>query len=46
MLRTIVLGSCVMVQGQYLRSLPDGKIVVLVEGHQFTGHPVAQRKAA
>ncbi|MCK8463249.1 hypothetical protein MUY35_05230 [Aliiroseovarius sp. S1339] len=46
MLRTIVLGSCVMVQGQYVRDLSDGRIVVRVEDRLFSGHPVKQRKAA
>ncbi|MCK0140198.1 hypothetical protein [Aliiroseovarius sp. F47248L] len=46
MLRTIVLGSCVMVQGQYVRDLSDGRIVVQVEDRLFSGRPVEQRKAA
>ncbi|WP_371170128.1 hypothetical protein [Aliiroseovarius sp. 2305UL8-7] len=46
MLRTIMIGTCVMVQGQYVRDLSDGRIVVRVEDRLFSGRPVAQRKAA
>ncbi|WP_191286862.1 hypothetical protein [Aliiroseovarius zhejiangensis] len=46
MLRTIVLGSCVMVQGQFVRDLPDGRIVVRVDDRLFAGRPVDNCKAA
>ena len=42
MLRTIVLGSCVSVQGTFVRALPDGRIVVRVGGKTFAGRPVQQ----
>ncbi len=40
MLRTIIMGSCVSIQGILEKTLPDGRIAVRV-GHQiFTGKPV------
>ncbi len=47
MLKTITLGSCVMVQGHYVKSLPDGRIVVRVDGRLVAGWPTTtQTKAA
>lgn len=40
MMRTIVLGSCVSIQGQYEKSLPDGRISVRVGEKVFVGTPV------
>ena len=40
MLKTIALGTCVFVQGIFVRSLADGKIVVRVGERDFTGAPV------
>lgn len=40
MLRTIILGSCVSVQGQFVRQLDNGKIVVQVGDRTFEGKPV------
>jgi hypothetical protein len=40
MLRTITMGSCVSVQGTYVRALPDGKIVVQVGQKVYEGRPV------
>ena len=40
MLRTIILGSCVSVQGILERTLPDGRISVRVGEQLFTGLPV------
>lgn len=40
MLRTIVMGSCVMVQGILENTLPDGRISVRVGSQLFTGLPV------
>ncbi len=40
MLRTITMGSCVSVQGIYVRSLPDGKIAVKVGENVYAGRPV------
>lgn len=41
MIRTIVLGSCVFVQGIFVRALPGGDIVVRVDRTEYTGRPVA-----
>jgi hypothetical protein len=40
MLRTITLGSCVSVQGTYVRNLPDGRIAVKVGSTEYAGIPV------
>ncbi len=40
MLRTIILGSCVSVQGLLEKKLPDGRITVRVGNTVFTGLPV------
>lgn len=45
MVKTIVLGSCVFVQGLFVRALPGGHIVVRVDGTEFTGRPVASSAA-
>ncbi|MEX0284927.1 MAG: hypothetical protein AB3N23_09980 [Paracoccaceae bacterium] len=44
MLRTVTMGSCVSVQGTYVRTLPDGKIAVRVGSRIYEGVPV-QRAA-
>ena len=46
MVRTITLGSCVSVQGIFVRDLADGRIVVRVGGREFAGWPIASAKAA
>lgn len=40
MLRTITVGSCVSVQGVFVRSLPDGRIAVRVGHNIYAGKPV------
>jgi len=40
MLRTIVIGTCVQVQGTFVRALSDGRIVVSVGNRRFAGQPV------
>lgn len=40
MLRTITMGSCVSVQGTYVRALPNGKIIVKVGKQNYEGRPV------
>ena len=40
MIRTITLGAHISVQGAFVRSLPDGKIVVRDGARVFTGRPV------
>ena len=44
-LKTITLGTCVSVQGIFVRALADGKIVVRVGEKVFTGHPVGELAA-
>jgi len=41
MVKTITLGSCVSVQGTFIRKLANGKIVVRVGDRVFSGFPVA-----
>lgn len=41
MVRTIVMGSYVSVQGQFVRALGDGRIVVSVGKQEFVGKPAA-----
>ncbi|ETX27795.1 hypothetical protein [Roseivivax isoporae] len=43
MLRTIILGSCVSVQGILERTLPDGRIAIRVGKKLFVGLPVVSR---
>ena len=45
MLRTIILGSCVLVQGVFVRTLADGNIAVRVGDRVFAGRPVAKPPA-
>ncbi len=45
MLRTIVIGSCVFVQGLFVRDLPDGQVSVRVDDRIFTGTPVGGKPA-
>lgn len=44
-IRTIILGSCVSVQGLFVRQLSDGTIAVKVGEKTFVGVPVAARVA-
>lgn len=41
MLKTIIIGSCMSVQGILEKTLPDGRICVRVGSRIFTGQPVA-----
>ena len=43
MIRTIILGSCVFVQGLFVRALPGGHIVVRVGVTEFSGRPVTAK---
>ncbi len=45
MLRTIQLGSCVSVQGIFVRLLPDGRMQVRVGDKLFAGTPITARAA-
>ena len=42
MLRTIALGSCVSVQGVFVRAMPDGRIAVKVDKTVYAGTPVSK----
>ncbi len=45
MLRTIILGSCVSVQGIYVRTLSNGLVMVRVGSREYIGAPVSQNAA-
>lgn len=40
MLKTIMLGSCVSVQGIFVRNLADGRMLIRVGEKMFAGRPV------
>jgi len=40
MIRTILLGSCVSVQGRFIQVLSDGRIAVMVGKRLYYGQPV------
>ncbi len=42
MLRTIIIGSCVFVQGTFIRTLGNGRIAIRVGNREFTGRPVSR----
>ncbi len=42
MLRTITLGSCVSIQGFFVKALEDGRIVVRVGTRTFKGIPIGR----
>ncbi len=42
MIRTIVVGSCVSVQGTVIAQLPDGRVTIRVGDRTYTGYPVAR----
>lgn len=46
MLKTILLGSCVYVQGTFVRTLDNGKIIVRIGNRLFEGLPVEAKVAA
>lgn len=45
MLRTILLSSCVSVQGTFERQLDNGKILVRVGSMLFEGYPIMKKAA-
>jgi len=45
MLRTVTLGSCISVQGTFVRQLDNGKIIVRVGDRTFEGRPVSSKAA-
>lgn len=40
MLRTITMGSCVSVQGIFVRTLDNGRVLVRVGQQEYAGRPV------
>ncbi len=40
MLRTIQIGTCVSVQGFFVRQLDDGRVVVRVDDKTYKGFPI------
>lgn len=46
MLKTILLGSCVLVQGTFVKKLADGRIAVKVGDQVFKGQPVGAERTA
>jgi hypothetical protein len=40
-IRTIELGTCVSVQGVFVRTLNDGRIVIRTDSREFAGYPVS-----
>ncbi|WP_112321148.1 hypothetical protein [Oceanibium sediminis] len=42
MVQTIVTSSHISVQGEFVKRLSDGRIVVRVGDAKFVGHPVAR----
>ncbi len=42
MIRTIVIGSCVLVQGVFVRNAGNGQIAVRVGDKVFSGPPVSK----
>jgi hypothetical protein len=40
MIRTITMGSHISVQGTFVRSLPNGEVVVKVGSELYAGKPV------
>ena len=44
MLRTVMIGSCVSIQGVFVKALDDGKICIRVGEQLFNGRPVPSLK--
>ncbi len=40
MLRTISLGTSILIQGIFVQALPDGRVTVRVDNADFSGKPV------
>lgn len=43
MLRTITIGSCVSVQGIFVKDMPNGHIAVQVDNTIYSGTPVSRK---
>ncbi|MDQ2065132.1 hypothetical protein Q9295_02000 [Xinfangfangia sp. CPCC 101601] len=46
MLRTILIGSCVSVQGLVVGETDDGKLMVQVDAKTFIGTPITSRRSS
>lgn len=46
MLRTINVGNYISIQGQFVKTLADGRVSVRVGSQVYTGKPVGNCKAA
>ena len=44
-IRTIAIGSRILVQGRFVRACDDGTIIVRVDGQLFRGRPVDENAA-
>ena len=44
MLRTITIGSCVSIQGVFVKEVSEGRIAVKVDGRVFEGRPVLNQE--
>ncbi|MEL6914304.1 MAG: hypothetical protein AAFP13_07360 [Pseudomonadota bacterium] len=42
MIRTVTVGTCVSIQGTFVRTLSDGQVEVRVGGQSFVGTPVSR----
>jgi len=42
MMRTIAMGTAILVQGIYVRTLPDGRVTVRVDGAHYSGTLISQ----
>jgi hypothetical protein len=40
MYRTITIGSCIAIQGLFIRALKNGKIAIKVGSKEFVGKPI------
>jgi hypothetical protein len=45
LLRTITIGGHISVQGVYVKTLPDGRVIVRVGQATYSGRPVTQKAA-
>ena len=42
MLRTVSIGTSVLIQGLFVKALPDGRITVRIGGKTYSGRPVTR----
>ncbi|WP_341863245.1 hypothetical protein [Gymnodinialimonas sp. 57CJ19] len=46
MLTTVIIGTCVSIQGNFVKRLSSGLVIVRVGNQTFTGRPVSELQAA